>query len=88
MADARDVASNIRFALLCSTASDDKSVKLWNVYSGATLRSIDLQGEVKFLVYLQGHRLIASCTMGIIVVIDTTSGEIVTKVDTSDVPFE
>ena len=68
-------------------ASDDKSVKLWNVVTGVTMRSVELEAEVKFLVSLPDHRLLASCNMGHIYVIDTSSGDKI-KIDTSAVPVE
>ena len=63
-------------------------MKLWNVVTGVTLRSVELGAEVKFLVSLPNHRLLASCNMGHIFVIDTSSGEVATKIDTSAVPVE
>ena len=62
-------------------------MKLWNVVTGVTMRSVELDAEVKFLVSLPDHRLLASCNMGHIYVIDTSSGD-KTKIDTSVVPVE
>ena len=65
-----------------SPGSDDKTVKVWNVYTGEILNSLDLEAEVKFVkVISENNHAVVSCNLGYIAVIDLTYNVLLHKLE-------
>ena len=56
---------------------------MWNVYTGEILNSLDLPAEVKFVKMMpDGQRLVVSCNLGNIFVVDMLQNTVVNQMKT------